>query len=109
MSWDAAHAEAETRWTVEDLCRSSPELKTLRGQPITLELQFSADGGAPERVIRAFKMFGYAAEDLGDEGVQVAVPDTGFDADDIWHHEERTAQIALANGYRPDGWGFFEP
>jgi hypothetical protein len=32
-----------------------------------------------------------------------------FTLEAIWEHEERTTRIALARGFEPDGWGFWEP
>ena len=32
-----------------------------------------------------------------------------FDPESIWSREKAVTEIALAHGYRPDGWGFWEP
>ncbi len=107
--WDPDHAKAETAWTIGELCRRNPELETMRGQPIGLDLQFiPGDGADAEKALRALKMFGYEGRQEED-GIEVTVEGVAFDLDAIWLHEERTARIALSHGYVPDGWGFFEP
>lgn len=105
MAWDPEHARAETFWTVEDLCRRTPDLARLRGRPIDLDLFFLPEDGTAERMVRAFAMFGLSATA---EGRDVTVRLTGipFDAEAIWAQEALTARIARANGYIPDGWGF---
>ncbi len=112
MAWDRERARAETAWTNEDLCRREPTLAALRGRPITLDLLFRPDGGAPERFMKALAMFGYLGVEAQDEtgpSVEVTVEAVAFTAEAIWQHEDITARIAGNNGFAPDGWGFFEP
>jgi len=58
-------------------------------------------------------MFGYAGDldETGESGPNyvVTIPDVALTAEDIWLNEERVSKIAIARGYTPDGWGFFEP
>ncbi len=111
QGWNAEDAWAETYLTVRDLMEKNGDLKALAGQPVSLDLQFvpEADGSA-DKFIRALRMFGYEAREYPDDpSVEVTVVDVPFTAEAIWEQEERTAKIALAQKYRPDGWGFAEP
>ncbi|MEM6439772.1 MAG: hypothetical protein AAF763_08795, partial [Pseudomonadota bacterium] len=77
---------------------------------IRLDLQFvpgeAADAPA---FLRALGMFGYEAEGALDGAEVEASVDAVLTLEDVWRHEERTTKIALARGYVPDGWGFWEP
>ena len=44
-----------------------------------------------------------------DETVEAYINNIETDIDTIWLHEKRTSEIALSNGYEPDGWGFLDP
>lgn len=104
--WDFEIQRAVTAHTLSELAaQGAPE-----GAPIRLDLQFvPGDGADAPAFLRALGMFGYAAEgSLDGEEVEASV-DAVLTLDDIWLHEERTTKIALARGYVPDGWGFWEP
>jgi len=66
-----------------------------------------------EALERGLAMFGYAGDPGETEDKEpiyvVSIPDVALTAEDIWLHEERVSKIAVARGYRPDGWGFYEP
>ncbi len=106
--WD--HQRAETALTVAELIRS---VGFAGGEPVALELEFAPGEGAADTaaLIRKLGQFGYAAAPGGEAAgaILVTVPDVALDADAIWTHEERTTRIALLHGWRPEGWGFWEP
>jgi hypothetical protein len=108
-TWDWAHQRAETEATVEML---TEEGAVEPGALITLDLEFVAASADADlsAFVRALASFGYrVTSEPDDDGVEIAVPDVPFSAEGIWLHEERTTRIALARGFEPDGWGFFEP
>jgi len=106
--WDFDHQRAETAATVAELAADAGLTPAHR---ITLDLQFvpmvaDADRDALER---ALKSFGYTpGEGDDDDTVAVSVRDVPFTLEAIWEHEERTSRMALARGFEPDGWGFWE-
>lgn len=107
-AWDFDHQRAETAWTVKDL---SARAGVNAGAKINLEMQF-LPGDSPDKqaLIRAFGTFGYGVTVAADDDmVQAEINGVAFTADDIWLHEERCTKIALARGFVPDGWGFWEP
>ena len=107
--WDWAHQKGETAATIAML-RDEAAIKD--GAIITLDLEFVAafDNADRDAFEKALKTFGYhITSDPDDDGVEVAVPNLPFTLADIWQHEERTTKLALARGFEPDGWGFYEP
>lgn len=108
-AWDWDHQRNETAATVALLVE---EEAVAPGALIMLDLEFvAADPDADREAFeRALASFGYrVVSDPDDDGVEVSVPDIAFGFDAIWLHEERTTRLALARGFHPDGWGFFEP
>ncbi len=114
-NWDFDSQQAATRYSVAQLLahKNLPE-----NAAIILEIFFVPDQDADAPAfLKALKTFGYNAEteeeSLEGGGTQLAVlitiEKTEMSADNIWLHEERTTKIALARGYKPDGWGFLEP
>ena len=107
--WDWEHQKAETEATIA-LLRA--EAAVADGALIVLDLEFVAAFDDADRPAfeRALKSFGYEVTSAADDdGVEISVPDVTFGFDAIWLHEERTTKLALARGFEPDGWGFFEP
>ena len=109
--WDFDAQRADTAGTLEELFGDdalSP------GMAVTLDVFLRpADGADPAALERGLAMFGYSGERMTDEagGVVfvVSVSGVALGLDDVWTHEERISRVALARGFRPDGWGFFEP
>lgn len=109
-AWDPQDAWAETYHTVQHLITENPQLAALKGKPVTLDLHFMPDGGTPEKFLRALKMFGFEGTEYEDDAtIEVSIANVSFSAEAIWEHEEKLARLALAQNYRPDGWGFAEP
>ena len=107
--WDWAHQRGETEATIAML---RDEGAVSGGAIITLDLEFVAvfDDADRDAFKKALKTFGYnITSDADDDGVEISVPDVAFNLESIWLHEERTTKLALARGFEPDGWGFFEP
>ncbi|MXU65362.1 hypothetical protein [Oceanomicrobium pacificus] len=105
--WDFELQQAQTAATLHQL-RSEADFP--QDARVTLDLTFVPGAGADlEAATRALGMFGYAATPSEDGGFSVAVEDVALAVDEIWLHEERTSRIALARGFTPDGWGFWEP
>jgi hypothetical protein len=107
--WDFDHQRAETAHTVETLAE---EAGLKPDDRIVLDLQFvpaaeDADRAALEKALRSFGYTLGEADD--DDAIAVSVTDVPFTLEAIWEHEERTTRIALARGFEPDGWGFWEP
>ena len=108
-TWDWAHQRGETEATIAML---RDEAAMIDGAIITLDLEFVAVFDDADRAAfeKALKTFGYQiTSDAEDDSVEVAVPNLPFTLESIWQHEERTTKLALARGFEPDGWGFFEP
>lgn len=105
--WDFEHQRAETAASVAELGR---EADLGPDDRITLDLAFipGPEAGEPEALARALAGFGYLAS-ATEAGVEASVLDIPFSVEAIWLHEERTTRIALARGFEPDGWGFWEP
>jgi hypothetical protein len=109
--WDFAEQRADTEMTIAQVREESGLTETAL---ITLDLEFlpedkDADADA---FIKALATFGYlasAAEDDPDGRIDATVLDIPFTLEAIWLHEERTTKLALARGFIPDGWGFWEP
>ncbi len=106
-SWDWELHQSQTAATVHQLLA---ETDVEEGAIITLDLTFLPEDGADlpafEKVLTTF---GYALGD-GEEGeILASVSEVPFTFDAIWTHEERTTKMALARGFVPDGWGFWEP
>lgn len=108
--WDFDAQRADTAGTLEELFRDGA-LKA--GMAVTLDV-FLRPGEAADLAAleRGLSMFGYAGERMTDEAGEVfsvSVPDVALGLEEVWLHEERISRIALARGFLPDGWGFFEP
>lgn len=108
--WNFTEQQAETVWTCEQL-RDKQGLKP--HSDIMLDLFFVPAGGEEARreaLEKALESFGYAlTEAEKPEEIAVQVGPIPFTPQDIWLHEERTTKMALARGFKPDGWGFLEP
>ena len=115
--WDFSEQQAETVWTCEQL-RDERGVKP--HSDIMLDLFFVPIEGEDARrdaLEKALGAFGYTVDDFDCSDDEEANPDTvacsigpiPFTPQDIWMHEERTTKMALARGYRPDGWGFADP
>ncbi len=103
--WDWELQQAQTAYTVSELLKDGVK----EGGTITLDFSFKAAEGADRTALeKALVMFGY---ELGDEGAEftASISDIDFSLESIWTHEERTTKMALARGFEPDGWGFWEP
>lgn len=112
-AWDFDRQRSET---VDTLAHLKEEQGVNVGADTIVVLDIFVVPGADadqEALERALAMFGYAGDaDESEDGTPtfvVSIPDVALTIDDIWLHEERVAKIALARGYSPDGWGFFEP
>lgn len=111
IDWDYDEQRADTEMTIEQVRAESGLDET---SMITLDLEFlpeSPDADA-KALIKALETFGYLAalaEEDPDGRVEATVLDIPFTAEAIWLHEERTTKLALARGFVPDGWGFWEP
>ncbi|MFO1104765.1 MAG: hypothetical protein U1E34_01590 [Amaricoccus sp.] len=111
IDWDFDEQRAETEMTVAQVREESGLDETA---VITLDLEFVPveEGADPAAVLKALTSFGYlasAVENDPDGRIEATVLDIPFSAEVIWLHEERTTRIALARGFVPDGWGFWEP
>ncbi len=108
--WDFETQHVETVHTCEHL-RDEKGVKPKTD--IMLDLFFVPIEGEENRrdaCIKALETFGYSPEDSdAPDAIQVSVGPIPFTPQDIWAHEERATKIALSRGYKPDGWGFFEP
>ncbi|TPE49430.1 hypothetical protein [Amaricoccus solimangrovi] len=107
--WDFEEQRADTEMTVAQLIEETE----LTGESvITLDLEFvpEDEGADTAAFVKALESFGYLASATDPDGrVDVSVLDIPFTVEAIWTHEERTSKIALARGFLPDGWGFWEP
>lgn len=109
-TWDPTVAERETRASVAELVAESG---LVSGTPITLDLRFvpGSDADRPG-FIAAMRAAGYAGaayEAGGREELEASLPQIPLTPDAVWAEEARAAEIALAHGYEPAGWGFEEP
>lgn len=106
--WDFEHQRAETAASVAELGR---EAGLKQGTPITLDLSFvpGPEAGDPDALVRALAAWGYLASVTEAGGVEASILDLPFGYEAIWEQEERASKIALARGFLPDGWGFWEP
>jgi len=105
--WDWELQQNQTAYTVAEL----GEKAGLDGASvITLDLEFvPGEGADSEAFKKALVTFGYQVSDGEGGGIAASVAEIPFTFDAIWTHEERTTKMALSRGYRPDGWGFWEP
>jgi len=105
--WDWPLQQNQTAYTVAKLGEESGLDANSR---ITLELQFQPGAGADEAAFRkVLTTFGYSVAEAEAGGLDVSIADIPFTFESVWTHEERTTKMALGRGYRPDGWGFWEP
>ncbi len=112
-TWDFDRQKSETIDTLKDL-KDNQGVPTGAETIVTLDIFLTPGEAADEEALeRALAMFGYAGDpneaDEGGPSYVVSIPDVALSAEDIWLHEERVSKIAVARGYTPDGWGFFEP
>ncbi|MEO0820868.1 MAG: hypothetical protein AAF074_10640 [Pseudomonadota bacterium] len=108
--WDRAAAEAETAASIAEL---SAEAGLAPGTPVRLDLRF-VPGPAANRdgFVSAMRAAGYSGHSYtadGVEEIEATVPDVPLAAAAVWAEEARAAEIALAHGYEPAGWGFEAP
>jgi len=112
QEWDFAEQKSETNDTVQDL-KENQNLPVGKDTIVTLDIFLVPGEGADQEALeKALAMFGYAgdvSEEEGSSDFVVTVPEVSLTAEDIWLHEERVTKIAIARGFTPDGWGFFEP
>lgn len=106
--WDFEHQRAETELTIIEL---QAEAGLDAADRITLDFEFLPDEAESDRaaLVKALASFGYLASATEDGRVEASKIDIPFSLEEIWAHEERTTKIALARGFRPNGWGFWEP
>lgn len=108
--WNFTEQQAETVWTCEQL-RDRQGVKP--HSEIMLDLFFipvEGEDARREALEKALESFGYEiAADSEPGQVAASIGPIPFTPQDIWLHEERTTKMALARGYKPDGWGFAEP
>ncbi|RIJ18235.1 hypothetical protein D1227_00915 [Henriciella mobilis] len=108
--WNFAEQQAETVWTCEQL-RDKQGVKP--HSDIMLDLFFAPIEGEEARreaFEKALSSFGYEIAEADEPGqVAASIGPIPFTPQDIWLHEERTTKMALARGFKPDGWGFAEP
>ncbi|WP_018148439.1 hypothetical protein [Henriciella marina] len=108
--WNFTEQQAETVFTCEQL-RDSKGVKP--HSEIILDLFFVPIEGEEARRAafeKALETFGYQLGEAEKETeVAASIGPIPFTPQDIWLHEERTTKMALARGYKPDGWGFAEP
>lgn len=108
--WNFTEQQAETVYTCEQL-RDTKGVKP--HSEIMLDLFFvPVEGEETRRAAfeKALETFGYQPGEAENENEVVAlIGPIPFTPQDIWLHEERTTKMALARGYKPDGWGFAEP
>ncbi|WP_300375426.1 hypothetical protein [Henriciella sp.] len=110
--WNFTEQQAETVYTCEQL-RDTKGVKP--HTPVMLDLFFipiEGEEARREAFEKALTSFGYElgeADSDAPEQVAVSAGEIPFTPQDIWLHEERTTKMALARGYKPDGWGFAEP
>ena len=104
MPHDFERQRKETEWAWNDINARAPIPRL-----IDLDIQFVEDDGSGNwnDCEKALRLAGYKTN-IYDDGstLEVNVPSTDGQLENIWHHEERTTQIALRYGFRPDGWGF---
>lgn len=111
--WDFDRQQSETNDTLKDLAKNQ-DVAVGPDTIITLDIFLVPTEAADQDALeRALAMFGYAGErddtPENDNSFVVTIPDVALTADDVWLHEERVSKIAVARGFTPDGWGFFEP
>ena len=108
--WNFEEQFAETLYTCEHL-RDKQGVKP--HSEIMLDLVFVPIEGEEARRAafeKALASFGYEIAEPEEPGqVAASIGPIPFTPQDIWLHEERTTKMALARGYKPDGWGFAEP
>ncbi|QDL91696.1 ribonuclease E inhibitor RraB [Paroceanicella profunda] len=108
-TWDWAEQRRDTEFTYAELKK---EAGIAPGTVITLDLQFlpAETDSDEEAFMKALSSFGYDVNRYEeDDTVEATVEGVPFTIEDIWVHEERTTKIALARGFAPDGWGFWDP
>lgn len=108
--WNFTEQQAETVWTCEQL-RDKQGVKP--HSDIMLDLFFAPIDGEDARreaLEKSLESFGYQLQESEEaDQVAVSIGPIPFTPQDIWLHEERTTKMALARGFKPDGWGFAEP
>ena len=108
--WNFTEQQAETVFTCEQL-RHTKGVKP--HSEIMLDLFFvpiEGEEARREAFEKALETFGYQPGEAENENeVAASIGPIPFTPQDIWLHEERTTKMALARGYKPDGWGFAEP
>jgi len=110
--WDFDRQKSETTDTLKDL-KDNQNVAVGPETIVTLDIFLIPEDTADQDALeRGLAMFGYAGDpDETEDGPVyiVTIPDVALTADDIGLHEERVTKIAIARGFTPDGWGFFEP
>lgn len=104
--WDWELQQAQTAHTVSELLKEGVK----GGANITLDFSFKAGESADATAFeKALVMFGYELGEDESGEFTAAISDIPFTLESIWTHEERVTKMALARGFEPDGWGFWEP
>lgn len=108
--WNFTEQQAETVFTCEQL-RDKQGVKP--HSDIMLDLFFVPIEGEDARADafeKSLAAFGYTVDPEAEGNtISASIGPIPFTPQDIWLHEERTTKMALARGYKPDGWGFAEP
>ena len=104
MDWDW---EAQRRETEEAVGLLAAQTKLPLGTEVWLEIH-SVPNGASSPDVDAYADALQAAgfEVFDDHDTIEARCDARFEAESIWKAEARATEIALAHGFRPDGWAF---
>lgn len=113
IDWDFERQKSETYDTIVDL-KDNQDIPVGAETIVVLDVfLIPGEDSDQDALERALAMFGYAGDvdESQEDGPNfvVTVPDVSLTAEDIWLHEERISKMAVARGFTPDGWGFFEP
>ena len=113
--WDFQTQQAETVWTCEQLRDTKGVVPHSEIQLDLFFVPIDGEDARREAFEKALGMFGYQVDDaatfdeaIDKNAVACSIGPIPFTPQDIWLHEERTTKMALARGFRPDGWGFAE-
>lgn len=106
-NWDWELQQNQTAYTVAELIKENSKID---GVNIALDMEFEAVEGADAATLeKALRTFGYGVIVSASGAIQASISDIPFTFESIWTHEERTTKMALSRGFKPDGWGFWEP
>ncbi|GAB4372119.1 MAG: hypothetical protein Kow00114_33410 [Kiloniellaceae bacterium] len=103
--WD--RQREETAWVWNDLRSKGVDFE----RAYKLDLQFLPSNPTADRRVFAesLRALEYEVKFYRDDPtVEATSPAMVLTIESIWQHEQRTTEIALRCGFRPDGWGFTE-